>query len=821
MTLFTKLGVDIAAPADAAGNPRNVVNGEMQTWMTEVEKVIDLAVTGGDLLVFDSLAALDGDLDHPANTGAILIGESIADDGLYMKQGASGSGSWVKVGNVPGQGFVKATNAGTGTANAIEATTPVAVNETQLILLPIVAENTGSPVTVAFNGATSLTVKTVAGNDVSVAGLPASSVMLGVIQGSNFRLLSDQASAAIQAAAEAAQVAAEAALSEMREKSAGPFPDDAAADAFLAGEGLTKQPGTIYFNTASDVWRYWDGSAWQTFPYATVADGAITTSKLSDGAVSTSKLADEGITRGKLSAELSQAIASTPMLFGASGGGLVDDASAINTAIASLPAGGVLDGLGKTYRVDSTLALKANIKIRNLVLDFSNAANGDKLFEASGTMGGDLALSSDATTGASSVSLSSVAGLAENDYLWISSDGEWCALDGTTFGEMVRVKSIAGSVVTLTAPLAYSYTIADNAKVNRLNFLEDIELEAVEAFGSGVAGEQYAADLTLLSGLTITGCRFADFDDRALMIGRTAHVNIHRTRCERALRAGLAYGVAIVNGCHWVNITECSFERVRHGVTIGGTDGVNRHITVQNNNAFGSVEAGFDCHPAGDHINFIDNYIFVDGAVTVDGIIVQGGNAEITGNTVRGAKRYGVFHQVLSDFGAVTSIVSGNDVAGAAGNYGVFVNAQGASVIESVIINGNTIRDYVGGIFLRAQTAIINSFSIVGNSYYESSAGTTQAIKVESQSTNTCNDGVISANSGRVAAGGTGIYLVAATAGYIQYVAVSGNSIRGGAYGCRGVNTNRINTNGNVFYGTTTAGVSVAGAESIEGGNLT
>ncbi|MBN7777786.1 hypothetical protein JYP49_14390 [Nitratireductor aquimarinus] len=254
MSNFTKHMVDIASPVDAAGNPRKVPNGEMQVWGTEVERLIQIATSNGDLLVYDSLSALNADLDHSAHTGAILIGESIADDGLYMKQGASGSGSWVKIGNVPGQGFVKATNAGAGTANAIEATTPVAVNETQLILLPITTANTASPVTVAFNGGAALTVKTVSGNDVVVGGLPAGSVMLGVVQGGDFRLLSDQASAGIQAAAEAARDAAEQARDDAQAAQAAA---ESAASANLSNADsrsaavLTNFPGSVsYVRTA-------------------------------------------------------------------------------------------------------------------------------------------------------------------------------------------------------------------------------------------------------------------------------------------------------------------------------------------------------------------------------------------------------------------------------------------------------------------------------------------------------------------------------------------------------------------------------------------
>lgn len=63
--------------------------------------------------------------------------------------------------------------------------------------------------TVAFNGGGPLTIKTTAGNDQVAGGLTAGAV-LGFVSGATFRLLSDQASAAIVAAAEASAVASNA-----------------------------------------------------------------------------------------------------------------------------------------------------------------------------------------------------------------------------------------------------------------------------------------------------------------------------------------------------------------------------------------------------------------------------------------------------------------------------------------------------------------------------------------------------------------------------------------------------------------------------------
>lgn len=108
--------------------------------------------------------------------------------------------------------FIPSTNNGAGSANAIQVTTDVALPSTPngaLVALPIFADNTASPVTVAINGGPVLTVKTSAGNDVAPGGLKAGMIVSGYVSGSTFRMLSDQASAAIQAASEAAQAASE------------------------------------------------------------------------------------------------------------------------------------------------------------------------------------------------------------------------------------------------------------------------------------------------------------------------------------------------------------------------------------------------------------------------------------------------------------------------------------------------------------------------------------------------------------------------------------------------------------------------------------
>ncbi|WP_163269669.1 hypothetical protein [Chelativorans alearense] len=183
---------------------------DIRELLTYLENGVAGAAAGA--VIFASKAAMDADLAYAADVMAWVLGDATAaNNGVYQKQGASGSGSWTRLGDLP-YGFIPAANAGAGTANAIVATTSIPLPDADggaLIALPIVANNTASPVTVAFNGAAALTIKTVSGNDIAIGGLTTGMIVAGYKSGTTFRLLSDQASAAIQAGAEAAQGYAE------------------------------------------------------------------------------------------------------------------------------------------------------------------------------------------------------------------------------------------------------------------------------------------------------------------------------------------------------------------------------------------------------------------------------------------------------------------------------------------------------------------------------------------------------------------------------------------------------------------------------------
>ncbi|MEI3850034.1 MULTISPECIES: hypothetical protein [unclassified Ensifer] len=205
--MFTKTANDTFAPYDIAGNPREIVPQDAQVWGTEVERGF-LAFQAGGGIVFPSKSAMDAALTYNANQMAWVIGDVVVgNNGVYRKIGASGSGSWVRMGDLP-YSFIVASDAGAGTANAIQATTSIPVSSSALIWMNIFEANTASPVTVSFNGGAALTIKTNSGGNVAAAGLKAGMIILGIVSGATFRLVSDQASSAVLAGAEAAATAA-------------------------------------------------------------------------------------------------------------------------------------------------------------------------------------------------------------------------------------------------------------------------------------------------------------------------------------------------------------------------------------------------------------------------------------------------------------------------------------------------------------------------------------------------------------------------------------------------------------------------------------
>lgn len=185
------------------------VKAEIREWAQNVESSVEhISVAAA---IFDTRSSLLTSLGYAANTRAWVVSDPTpAYNGIYRKTGASGSGSWSRVLDLPFD-VLLATNTNSGDPNTISATTVYGAVSGSLVILPIVATNTSTSVSVAFNGGDALTIKAASGVSPIVGGIRAGMLLVGLVNGAEFRMLGDQTSSDLITPAEAAAAAAEAA----------------------------------------------------------------------------------------------------------------------------------------------------------------------------------------------------------------------------------------------------------------------------------------------------------------------------------------------------------------------------------------------------------------------------------------------------------------------------------------------------------------------------------------------------------------------------------------------------------------------------------
>ncbi len=177
-------------PSSGNNNPKK---SDARAWSSWLESLVTSGVLSSGPW-FSTKAAMT--LAYAANTIAVVYNDATAaNNGLYIKVGASGSGSWTQLTSfLPGYQFVTASPTGESTANAIVALTSPRLpsgDGVALITLAIPATNTATPVTVRFDGGAVLTIKTRTGEDPDAGELQQNDLVTGFVSGANFRLISD------------------------------------------------------------------------------------------------------------------------------------------------------------------------------------------------------------------------------------------------------------------------------------------------------------------------------------------------------------------------------------------------------------------------------------------------------------------------------------------------------------------------------------------------------------------------------------------------------------------------------------------------------
>lgn len=336
----------------------------IRDWGTWIEQIIgSLGSNVGS--VFLTKTSLLADLAHDPNDMAWVVSDPIVgNNGVYQKTGASGSGFWNRVADLP-YSFIVATDSGEGTPDAIKATSPIPVSESAILALNVYEPNTDSVVTVSFNDGPELRVKTNSGNDPVPGGLVGN--LLGRISGSLFRLYSDQASAAIVAAAEAAAQQASDYADFIRNSWAvnGPFYGTGSIHDYP----LTINPGSVnnLFVNVGGVGQLITLGAYELvytggdpFIRIDVPDGVpfevrignkVDVLSPSAGSTGTSALQDKAVTLSKI-----QDLNASRLLGRKAGPGAPQEITAAELRDQFLPAGAIVDSVYAEYTANTSMS---------------------------------------------------------------------------------------------------------------------------------------------------------------------------------------------------------------------------------------------------------------------------------------------------------------------------------------------------------------------------------------------------------------------------------------------------------------------------------
>lgn len=513
----------------------------------------------------------------------------------------------------------------------------------------------------------------------------------------------------------------------------------------------------------------------------------------------------------------------TPLMFGAVGDNAADDTAALQAAINYGSA--VVDLVGLTYRVDGTINLRSDVTVQNGRLDASRAPNGTRLFSAQGTEAAGVSLTADALEGASTVAVSSAVTFVAEDLVYIQSNAIYDPVSsgtGSVYGEFARIKSISGNTLTFYDALHLDYTTAAAANVRRIEPVKNVTLSKMRAVGNPGATGQMFAEFYRCEDIFIDKVRSYQFEERHIQLRRVYNVSVTRSSCRRSWATGTSYGVAINDGSTNITVEDCRFHDLRHGVAVGGTQGVCRSIKAHLNHCTAMRDAGLDSHPASADVDFSFNTIeCVPGAQPGAGIICQGPNLKAHGNIIRNCTGIGIYHQMMCNRTGNSDIVS-NEVYGAAGStIGVAVETatNAGAEMTGVAIRGNKSKGFATVVRVYAIGQSISRIDLDGNQALDGTI-TGPGVFIRALAGKTIRDGSVRGNITAVSGTATNVLMQGNDAASVTDLIVSSNRTQGGSYGIRGINTDRIVTATNICRGSTVP-IDVVGAASVLSTNIT
>lgn len=443
--------------------------------------------------------------------------------------------------------------------------------------------------------------------------------------------------------------------------------------------------------------------------------------------------------------------------YGALGDGVADDTAAVAAALVAGAGGNVYFPPG-AYRLTGNLEVPANTTITGAgsaatLLDWSSKAEFDAGFFLSWGQG----VFTNATTLTVPCAPGDVTITAPTGHTFVK--GDWVRLraDNKLWGEATpaeyqRVLSVAGDVLSLSGPVFDTYTLANNAVIEKA-VLPTGGIQSLTIRGKGINAAGYG-DTAVRAGLVrdffVTDVHFYDVENKCILLNSVLGASI----ADCAFRfdpsfTPLQYGVAATGGCQMITMRGCSSWNDRHMFTtstsqslVSETRGVPRVLTITGCTAHGSWQAPIDTHRGGEYITITGNSLSSEST----GIKVRSGKVTIVGNSIVGKR---------------TSL--------GGGARGIYIGM----VAEDIRVTGNLVSGFQDGITIDSTDITSRNIAISGNTIVNIRRGVYLGVVAPVAQVQ------INGNTIRPDAGGQAVFFFAAASD----VEIVGNTITGGHTG--------------------------------------
>lgn len=346
---------------------------------------------------------------------------------------------------------------------------------------------------------------------------------------------------------------------------------------------------------------------------------------------------------------------------------------AITSAIASNPIRSIVKLLPGTYSIGAPIELKSNVVLEGSGIGATKIVVSSSFVESNiyaiGALGSEtgsaINLTANVTYGQQILSCTAgtdLSAVAYEDYLFLLSEALWevstnppasfTPASGRKVGEYVRVlakDSSGANTLDIFGMVRDNYLVSDTARLYRMNFIENCGVRNLEIYQQGAENSRTGNIAPMISLQKVRNGFIEDVyihhnDGPGITVFQSVSININncvvKDLSNNTSINHYGYGVLIGGASESVTVSNCRFNRVRHGVDAGpsrsissptGNYGIPRGITISNNVVTHATNAAYSTHNEAENWSFVGN---VASNCLSFGMYMRGRGSSLVGNII-------------------------------------------------------------------------------------------------------------------------------------------------------------------------------------------